>query len=215
MMSMTTRKFQAMCVVAMGLSGCAMLTDQPAPQAASAPKFLPKPALFPMGPCAGGEPQAVRVVRIVIPRGFDPANMTRNVRFKVVGPHDDPDADDVSEDGKPNDIGDAGSPLDVNLKSIGPVNGAFAQIRVVLKDPDYSFFEGDGVPGVQLASTANPLRLCGARHGKHGALPVSVFLAPMGGTGLQPICGEFMIALAPKNHPNTVVFIDPCIQNDG
>jgi hypothetical protein len=209
---MNMRNLRILCAVAIGLSGCAPLS-QPPPL--HTPRISPNPALYPMGPCTGGEPQPVRVVRIVIPSGFDPANVRRKVRYKVVTPRDDPDADDVNENGTPNALGGSSGPLDVNLTSISPVNGAYAEIRVVLKDTDYSFLNGTGVPGVELSSPGNPMGFCGARPGKNPPPNAAVFFVPMNTTSKAPAFGEFMIALVPTKHPDMIVFIDPCVENDG
>ena len=157
-----------------------------------------------------------RVVRVVIPAGFNPANAKRDVTFKDPAQDDTDDAG--NSDGTPDDPSNP-NPFHINLIQMDKGDGKYAKVRIILKDTaDYSFYDDfPNIHGVGYGDAGNLLGLCGDRieTNKQG-LSVAVFYVKINpDQGNAPIYGLYNIGLIPNAYPQTPIFIDPKIMNSG
>jgi hypothetical protein len=171
-------------------------------------------------PCDVANPskdEKFKVVRVVIPENFDPAEPKANVRYSQ--PVDDESGPDDHDDGTL--IADDKDPFDVDLRKIieNIPAGLYVEFRVILRDDAsrYSFYTfkddvtAESFTGIALGDVYNNLNLCGASVGKtHNGHPVVNFYMPPGqNAGTE----GYNIALSPNKAPTTPIFIDPKIMN--
>ncbi len=165
-----------------------------------------------------------RVVRVVIPRRFDPANVQRNVKYKNPTANDDDDAN--NDNGTPN-AAKPPEPFDIDLRPMSGGGDQYAMIRVILRDTRYSFYtwtdlNGDTVDGVGNGEVGNPFHFCGPKiktvkpDGTAMKWPVAVFFVRINPkSGLPDAAHSYNIGIVSMQNPGTPVFIDPNVKNNG
>jgi hypothetical protein len=171
-----------------------------------------------------GEPptaKIARVVRVTVPSHFDIGDsVSRNVRENTV-------AGGESSEG-PLDNGTTGSPIgettdppfDMTLTGY-PIEEKFTQVRVVLMDARFKFYDKENIEGVAAgdklnATSTNTLELCGAHlypaDGGTHTKPVALFYVPMNAQRGQ---GNYNFVLVPTANQTLQIAIDPQVKNGG
>jgi hypothetical protein len=198
---------------------------------------------FSVPPCSGTV-NVVAVIRSYLPSqlslisGFDPAHMTRNVTYKLhTTGYDENEGDSILSVGAAvPDIGAPSLPNPYHMDltklppaSVNPNNQAspYVELRFILQDDtDYSFATNlqDGnnaVVGIAAGESPSVARLCGAtviKASPDGGYPphdAAVVYAPLFPITGKPAQGGYSIILLPKTAPDTPIFIDPKVINNG
>jgi len=173
--------------------------------------------------------QKVLTIRAIIPKNFNPAKPVRDVSYKP------PAANEAAEDasttlGKPVPgvlLASDPNPFHMNLTQIAVAAAAkgkqpYAEVRLILKDDaeNYIWYNREGINGVGYGGHRNTLRMCGARFDQSTnpapPHPVALFYIPMKQSSTkQPVTGSFNFGLFPKAAPDTPIFVDPKVINNG
>lgn len=178
----------------------------------------------------------VGVIRIVLPKHLDLSNLSRAVKLADT-PFDDTATEDATKDnaGVPNNNphavpGMKVEPFHIYLKKTSFPNGSFILVRVIIqRGSEYTFYDepnARGIHGVGWsdnptdASTGLPV-LCGNRRiitsvETSGMSPrqVASFYIRRGALA-KAFEGSINIGLKPNEAPETPIFIDPKVHNDG
>jgi hypothetical protein len=183
-------------------------------------------------PACSGSITPSYVIRIVIPKAFDMATVSRNVKFKLPPAAESEQAEEAIDDAGDVDgdsaygadvSGNPDSPFHVDLRNVSTTATGYAELRVVLRDRNYSFFVGpdtESTPktiyGVGIGGVTNPLQMCGAQTiNSTQRFKVVVFYVKFNTGSGSPITSSYNIGLTNLNAVDTPIFVDPAVTNDG
>jgi len=170
--------------------------------------------------------EITQVVRVKIKNPFSPARPVRDVKYK---PPTDTDDDDAGNDnGNPSD-GANPNAFNLDLTTIGAAPRGYVEIRLILLDPNFTFYNKEGIKVAGYGDMAdsngnkvgNILGFCGVKSDTNAntdsngiKIPIVVFYVPMS-TGTTKLTGYYNFGLVPNAAPLTPIFVDPEVGNNG